>query len=485
MKKSNFTSDLIFKTLAELVTALLGIITFGVISRSLSKGDYAALNQMTSIGTLIAPILLIKMNNAFCVFLSSEKDKIVLKSRFFTVTILTFPICLIMIFTFMLFQNQLALLIFDDVSYSTVIVYMSVYFMFLAFSTLSQDYFRALRKMKLTSIIIIVRSILLSLLIIILFMCKSLEILNLILLVYCLIEFCIAIVGYVILSYVFKKIPFIFQIEPLKEYYRYALPLMPYLIMSWLNTFVGKFILTHLIDLESTGIYSFNYSVVSRLFFLNVVIGYTVFPYISKFWNEGKLNLVSEYLEKGFNIGILFSLPIMTGLFITAPTIINLLSGDNYPVDKMLLVLICIAMIFQLLYNIYAYLIDLSRKTVWYNFIFLVTSVINILLNIVLVKAVGLNGVAISLIITYFIQFILTCIIGVKSTGIKLHFNFKFIALVIFSSFCMYIVVNLVYSNSGIPNFILSACIGIVIYFAIIYFGIRINKILVTKIEKT
>lgn len=483
-KKSGFGSDIIFKTISELISAALGVVTFSIFAIYLPKGNYAVVNQFISVGALIAPIILVKMNNAFCVFLSNENDKKILKSRFVSVSLITVGISAVILLSMLLLQEKLSILMFDDPQYSYVVPYMAIYYILLSFSTLCQDFYRAIRRIKKTSIIIIIKTIITTVAFYILTRIGGFFTVNNVLLIYSLIELVIAIYCFISVMHLLRGEKLELQFTPLKEYYKYSLPLMPCLIMSWVNGFIGRFMLNHLMDLESSAIYSFNASLVSRLFFLNTVIGYTVFPYISKYWNEGKKHLVEEYLSKGYKIGISIGIPLTIGVVITAPTLIMLLSDGKYEVDKLLLTILCIGNIFLMMYTTYASLIDLSRKTILYNVIFLVSSVLNIVLNYLLIPIFDIYGVAIATLITYLVQMILTIIIGSKSAKLSIRLDWKYSLKCLVASIIMGGCVIVLYRNAGILSFTISVTLGILVYGIVMIFLDREIRDMITQLIK-
>lgn len=465
-EKWTFASDLGVKTIAEIINAVFGILTFGILSRTLPKGDYAVVNQFIALGALITPIILFKFNSAFCVFLSSEKDKSVLKSRFFTSLSISAILMVVFCFLMVLGNSLLSKLMFDSEQYKDVVNVMGVYFSLLSISELSQSFFRAIKHMKKTSTLLIIKTALICVSFFAYVSMSDHFSLTNVVLIYTCIELVMASVSIILVAVFLRGVPMKWEFHALKEYYRYSLPLMPYLVMSWINTFVGRFIVTHLMNLEESGVYSFNSSMVTRAFFLSMALSYTIFPYVSKFWNLGQKDKVVLYLEKAFNISFYFGFPIMFGLVATAPTIVGILSGGNYDVQPLLIIILALGLIFQLMYAISSNLIDLSRKTVWYNIIFLITSLINVGLNYLLIPMMGINGAALALLVNYILQFALTLIVGSRSAGLRVRISLKHALVYVGTSVVMYFLTTLIYHNSGILNFAVTVIVGALFYFA-------------------
>ena len=460
-----FASDLFARGLTEVIGAITSTITFAILARSLAKSDYAVVNQLTTLGILLAPIILIKMNSAFCVFFAGEKDKSKIKSRFMTICLSVIPIGLLMTLILVGFKEYFSSLMFNTASYANVMFVMSLYYVLLAFSTLFQDFFRSIGEIKVSSFNMTVKNVLKCFILLFAYIFRYEISLEFVLWIHCAIEaVSIILIFYSLYGY-FKGVSFKIEWKPLKKYYFYALPLMPYLVLSWINSTIGKFILNHLMGLDDSAVYTFNYSLVTRLFILNTILSYTIFPYISRYWNEGKKDMVTAYLTKAFNLGIMIGIPLTFGLIAVLPTIVSLLSDGNYGVMPFLCFLLCLTMLFNMIFNVFSYLIDLTRKTAWYTIIFLITSIINIALNFILIPLWGINGAGVTILFTTVIQAILTIYIGMRSAQLRLQIKIEYIIRIIVLSVIMWGVVSLIYNNSGLLNFAISIIAGLITYF--------------------
>ncbi|MGX8832884.1 lipopolysaccharide biosynthesis protein [Amedibacillus sp. YH-ame6] len=477
--KGNFgklASDIIGRGFTEVLGAITSTITFAILARSMIKSDYAVVNQLTTLGVLLAPILLVKMNSAFCVFFAGEPNKEKIKSRFVTICLTIIPIGLLLIGILNGFNDYFSILMFNTPEYGNVMFTMSLYYILLAFSTLFQDFFRAIGDIKVSNFNTTVKNVLKCLILVLAYFFRYEISLEFVLWIHCIIELISIFMILIPLNKYFKDIPFKIEWKPLKKYYIYALPLMPYLILSWVNSQIGKFILNHLMGLNDSAAYTFNYSLVVRLFILNTVLSYTIMPHISKYWNMGDKAMVSSYLTKAFNLGIMIGIPLSFGLISVLPTIVSLLSDGNYVAMPFLCFILCLTMLFNMMFNIFSYLIDLTRKTAWFTFILLITSVINISLNYILIPLWGLNGAGVTILFTSLIQAILTIIIGMKSAKMKLHIKIEYIIRVIVFSLLMYGVVTFIYNDSGLLNFVFSIAIGLGVYFGGFFLYCKMTK---------
>lgn len=475
-ESGRFAGDLGFKMLTEVCNALFGLLTFAIISRLLAeKSDYAVINQIIAVSSLISPILLVKMNNAFCVFLAGETDRTRIKSRFFSVMLLCLPVCAVLTALAVLWDKGLSQLMFDSPDYSGLMLLMGGYFVVLSLSTLCQSLYQATGRQKKSNVFVIVRGALTTGSFALLMAFPDRVSLENMLWLYFLTESIVMLSALICIFWDYRDVPLKPEFRPLKEYYRYALPLMPSVIMSWINSFIGRFMLNHMMDLDVSGTYSFYASLVSRAFFVNAVLVYTIFPYVAKFWNQNNKAEVSRYLVKAFHIGVEFGLPASLGLVITAPTLIRLMSDSHFEYAPTVMLWLCLASVFQMLYMNFSYLIDLSRRTGVYNVIFFISSLLNVLFNLWLIPPMGMEGAALAMMLSYLVQLLVTVWIGTRSAGLRVVPDWRQIVKTIAASGAMYLVCSRIYTDT-LPCFILTAVVGVAIYAGVMLVLSKLTK---------
>lgn len=473
---SGLKKDLFIKIISEVINAICGILTFGIFATFLTKIDYSVSNQLINLAVLIVPIILLRINTAYVVFLPGETDKEKIKSRFFSTLIISIFQCSIVIIAILSNKALLSYALFGTEDYAYLIPTVAIYYILLALSTLVQEFYRATGRISRSVMLVSLNAVLKAIIFLVFTQIRQGISLHEVVFFYCLIEFIILSIGLFNIFYSYKGIRFRFSFKGLKSYYSYSLPLVPYSIFAWLNTSIGKLMINHLMGLEQSGIYTFNYSLVMRVFILNTVVGYTIFPYISKAWNQGKKEQVSSYISKAYKIGVFLGLPITLGLIAVLPTIAELLSNGNYVADKLLVGLLCVAMIFNMLYSVFSYLIDLSRKTIWYTIILFITSIFNIIINFILIPKYGLYGAASAYLLTNILQAALVIIIGTKITKLVINISIKYTIKCLLISVLMYAFTINIYKDSGLINFFISILTGVIIYFGLHYIISRITN---------
>lgn len=474
-----FAGDFGFKVLTELVSALLGLYVFALLSRLFgTSGDYAVLNQIIAMSTLVVPLLLMRMNTALCVFLPGDKDQSRVRSRFTFVMLVAVAIGAWLCVAAWLFAEPLAALLWSDGSYADILPVTVGYFSVMALTTLCQSFLQATGHQKKANSFQLLRVAADAIGFTGLAVASAsaawngADILHRSMWIYFTVECAVFLLVFLTLLWDWRGVKISLKIDTVKPLYAYALPLLPVTVMAWINSYIGRFLLNHLIadELRSASIYGFYDALTSRAFFINAVLVYTVFPYIAKAWNRHDRGAVIAYLHKSFNIGVFAAVPITLGLVLICPTVLDWLAGGNYPTDRTLLFVLCLAQTFQMLYMNYSYLIDLSRKSRWFNGIFLLSSAVNVVLCLLLIPQIGMLGSAIGLAVAYGLQLLVAAGIGHTVAGISVVPDLVQALKTVASGCIMYVVCHLIYLRDravpvgGVGNVMLTIAVGAAVY---------------------
>ncbi len=223
----------------------------------------------------------------------------------------------------------------------------------------------------------------------------------------------------------------------IKPFLLFSLPLIPNVSLQWVINFSDRYLIAHFLDLENVGIYSGSYTIGHVITFFVSPLAFVLYPTISKLWEEKNIKELKFWVIKTLKIFLFLAIPSIFGIYYFSPLIIHKLATTKFLEHQYLIVLIAGGYLFVGIYQIYLYLIHLKEKTIWILYLFLFIAFLNILLNIILIPKIGIEGAAISTLISYFLQAFFTYIISKRYFHILLPI--KFISKVILSSFVMYL----------------------------------------------
>jgi len=189
-----------------------------------------------------------------------------------------------------------------------------------------------------------------------------------------------------------------------KEILIYSIPMIPNTIFWWINSSLDKFCLTMLIDLSAVGLYSVAGKISSAL---NLVISVFSQAWSISVFSEYKNNDAEGFFLNVYNFYnfIVLSMAFILILFVK-PIASIFFSNDFYVAWKYVPTLV-IAFYYSALNTYWGSMFTANKKT---NIIFYTTgagAIVNLILNICLIKNFGVIGAALATAVSNFIVYII------------------------------------------------------------------------------
>ncbi len=174
----------------------------------------------------------------------------------------------------------------------------------------------------------------------------------------------------------------------------FCAPLVLMSVMSSAHAYADRFVLTHQLGLEATAVYAAVTTVVSVVGVVYTVLGFTLFPVLSRMWAQGEQARATELVAKASCAFLFVALPFIFWLVCVSDVLMPLLTTGAYraPVDVVLM-LGAAAVSFGL-YQIALYLRLLAGQGSQMVVLMLLAALINGGANWLLVPRFGLSGAA-------------------------------------------------------------------------------------------
>tara|TARA_B110000879_G_scaffold211898_1_gene306050 strand:+ start:1386 stop:2654 length:1269 start_codon:yes stop_codon:yes gene_type:complete len=213
-----------------------------------------------------------------------------------------------------------------------------------------------------------------------------------------------------------NELKLVLPIVKLKMILFLGAPLIFTHVSGWIVEAVDKFMITSIIDSAANGNYSINYKfgLIVLLIQVGVLRAWSAFFYktINKNTYEDKVTIVKYTYAL---ILFLFLITICI-IFISQFLYDIAITNESYYFSFEIVVFVALAYFFDGLWKIFlSYLVNLNL-TKHYSIILIFSSIVNLVLNYFLINKYGIEGAAISTLISFFIGFILTLFAA-------LHFN--------------------------------------------------------------
>ena len=247
----------------------------------------------------------------------------------------------------------------------------------------------------------------------------------------------------------------------LKDLFKFSLPFIPNGALIWILASSDRYFIVHLLSLSENAVYSVAYSLVSVLSLFYMPFGFVAYPLLVDLWEKDQKNAVKNILEKSTRVYIFFAIPSIFGLYVLGSKLILILATSDYTVPPALILWVSLGILFLGIYQINIYIIHLIKKTYYTTIIFFIAAVINIVLNYFFIKAIGIEGAAISTFISYL--FLASFVTLLARKEVYYSFDIKFTLKCIFASLIMFFVIQQV-AISSIFMMLLSILLGAGLY---------------------
>ena len=257
-----------------------------------------------------------------------------------------------------------------------------------------------------------------------------------------------------------KELKILRHIKPTINFFIPQIAMQIYTLLD--KTMLGNIIL----DKSEVGFYEQSQKIVRMVLTLITSLGTVMLPRIASKFSEGKKDEIENYMKKSFNFVFLLAYPMIFGIIAVSPNFVPVFFGKGY--DRVSLIMNVISPIILLigLNTIIGsqYLLPTKRQTEYTKSI-VSGSIINVIMNFLLIKPYGAIGASIATVIAELTVLLMEMYFTRK------EFNYKKIFLLsikyIISSVIMFIVCILIgrIINNDFICTITQVAVGMIIYF--------------------
>lgn len=461
--------------IASILASLSPLILLPILTQTLTAPEYGAWNQFTVTITLIPAIASLGLPYTMVRFLAATRNKDEIREAFYSIAFMVVLGSLIVSLIFLILAKPIAGLLFQE---NIVISYILSAAIFLnGLILLLFDYFRTFQLMKIYSFFTMLQAYL-TVVLVGIFIAMRYGLVGAVIAVLIIQIITVLVMYSIILSRIGFKIP---KLGNIKEYLNFGLPTIPSNISFWVLDITDRYVIGLLLGLSFVGYYSAGY-LLGNIISLILSPFYTVLlPILSKYYAEKRIFEVKRLLNHSIKFFLMVSIPTAFGLSILAKPILLILSTPEIALNGYFITpIIALGGIFFGVYGIISQIVVLERKTQITGNIWILSTILNVVLDITLGYRFGIMGVALTTLGVYILSFVLTMIYSFKY--IRCTFYFGFLAKSILASILMSIVLIILNPQSPL-NIILSSllCSGIYILILWVLGGIRKNEVIFFK----
>jgi O-antigen/teichoic acid export membrane protein len=471
-----FTQRIGLIGITNMIVTLKGLILLPILTKTIAEEGYGIWTQVLVTVGLLTPIATLNLSSAMVRFLSSKSDRSELKRAFSLIFFTVFISGTIFSLAILFLADPLSTSFFKFPSSHLKIA--SFLILISALNLITLEFFRPLGQMKKYAYLTISRTILEVILIAFAIQLGygvdgaiiSLFIAGLVVQIIAL--------G-ILLSNYGLDIP---RFSHLRPYLAFSLPILLLPFLVWVVHSSDRYVIGYFIDIAHVGIYSAAYNIGAVVQAFIAPIQFVLYPTVAKLRDEKDFEGVKEYLNYSLKFFLIFTIPSAFGLSILSKDILSIFTKESFTDAYIIVAFVSFGCVAYGINSIFSYILLIENKTKTLGSIMAFGAIFNLGLNIFLVLQIGIEGAAISTLMTFIFIAILAIVISRRYIPVKL--DMKFIGKVTIASSVM---AGIIWSIGhwdilGILNLsqVIVLCIeiivGIVIYFGILFISKAIGR---------
>lgn len=469
MSYKNFMKDTFLIAISQLLDNASAFILLPVITKTLGPEDYGIWSIIIVTVSLLAPIALMGLSSGVIRFLSAQKDVSIIRDDFYSVLFFVIGMGAMLSFMMYLFSERIAEFVVMGSNGSLILKVGAGLILLSSLSQITILYFRIFRQTKKFSALQMFQGVG-KLLMISLLLYLGYGLLGALAGMF-LIQITVVIISMVLIV---NEIGFSFpHFSRFGEYIHFSLPLSLNPTLRWISESSDRYLIAYFLNSTYVGLYSAPYAIGNLILMLVMPIQIALFPEISRFYDNGKINEVKLYLAYSLKFFLIIAIPSTFGLTALSKPLLLLLTSSQFVSGYSIIPIIAFSGLLMGIFQIYVNITLLFKKSHLNFFLFLVPGMINICLNIIFIPLFGITGAAIATLISYAVMLIL-CL---KITKGLLMFSVDLVAYtkMVLASIPMYLVVSS-RTPSTVLELISMIFLGAIVYFGTIYSLKTLNK---------
>ncbi len=246
-----------------------------------------------------------------------------------------------------------------------------------------------------------------------------------------------------------------FQTKLLRGIFIFCLPMLIYFLMSWVLSYIDRYIINYFLTTSDVGVYDFAVKCTLLIDFLLMGLSNSIAPKIYKIWTDEKLSQSTMEVNRYYNAFTAITVLMISITILFIPILVPLIVyKQSYYAAFAFVPLLSLSFIFRGAYTMYLMPVLFFKKTKVLPKIFFFSAVIQIIVSVLMAKEWGLTGVVWSVVITkpvqvYFLYLESKKIFQFKFNAMKLLFlPLLFSVLIILTEFFLTGRINHILSHS-------------------------------------
>jgi O-antigen/teichoic acid export membrane protein len=447
--------------LANLLAYFSGILLLPVLTKTLSIEEYGIWAQiMVTIG-LIPSIVMLGLPYTMVRFLAGSRERNDIQEGFYSIFFIILIIGIVSSFLLFFSSELTATLLFNNNVLIAKIL--SLIILVECLNSICLNFFRTFQQIRKYSLIMCIQT-LLNMLLVSYFVLSGYGITGAAIGVLIAKGLIFITMGLIIISAIGFRIP---EFRNIKDYLEFGLPTVPGNLSSWVVTSSDRYIIGIFLGTAYVGLYAPGYALGSTIQMFMGPLGLLLPAVLSKYYDENNINSVKMVLKYSLKYFLLIAIPSAFGLSMLSKPLLVILSTPEISLQGYLVTpFLAISSVFFGAFVITSHIIILEKRTAITGSIYVLSAILNFLLNLVMVPRMGIVGAAFTTMIAY----LLLLIVGIHYSFryIKFDIGLRFIAKSISASIVMCPVI-FAWGPNRLSSVIAVVCVCAILYAVVIF----------------
>jgi len=458
IERKKFSRDALFSFLPPIIRTLSGLVAMIFITKYIGTTGYGIWAQFQATLSLGLTIACLNFGHSLVRFLAGEKTKDYIAKTFSSVLITILSLTLLIGIIFIIWRNDLSVVLFGNKDLGLIIVFLALLFVFQGLNRQIRALLRARRYIKFWALADSVGFISLAI-----FIALSAIITKSILIAISALVLVEIAVFTVFLIFIRERgirltKPDIGSIVPL---FKFGAPLMIAVSGYWIVQTSDRYLIKYFLDISQVGIYSVGYSVAFVLLLFWTCLNVVLLPDLSALYDRGEKKELEIRFNRVLKYGLAISVPAVVVVSILSGPIVRILSSSEFIAASPVLIVVSVGMLFYGLLMHFANLLNVLKKVHILNLIWVIIATVNIGLNFLFIPKIGIMGAAYSTLISFLIGAI--AIIAYSRFYFNIIIKKEWIIKIAVATIIMGGIVNSISVNS-VLGLIIGVGIGTIIY---------------------
>lgn len=456
-----------FRFLAEFVSRASTIVTFPLMARYLGTEGYGVNAQINTIITFLVPIASLGLGFAVVRLIAGNITKQDVSSRFYSTIAVVGIVSSLLSLSIFLFAPIINSL-FIKVTWATETVQWSAPLIFFtAIETVLKDYYRARLRIVAYSVFQILQTIIYvaGLWFILTKGGGLLQIIWLLLVIK---------IAFNIIAYIYflalREISFFPVFTPrkeLSEILRFGIPIVIAGLGTWVTNVGDRWIIGYFMTIDDVGVYNAAYTLTSIITALASPFWTPLYPLMSTYFNDNNMQAFFHATRKYTNGYSIIAMPAVVGIIFLANPLLLFFGSEDFSISTITITLIMLGIFIDQFSASIQYQIYLHNETQYLRNVTIISSLLNIVLNVIFVPLLGITGAAVATFSSYLLLDGLL-LVRVISYGVRLDnvFDVRTLSKYISSSLLMGFMLIVLFPNVEIKliNLIIIVVTAVLLY---------------------